>query len=43
MVHVSKYFDDNLQLDPRSNFAKRTVNSEYIFERFLRDYNPDNE
>ena len=43
MVHVSKYFDEAHQIDPKSLFAKRVVNSEKIFEPFLRDYNPDNE
>ena len=43
MVHISKYFDEKNQLDPKNPFAKRTVNSELIFEPFLREYNPDNE
>ena len=43
MVHVSKYFDEAHQIDPKSLFSKRVVNSELIFEPFLRDYNPDNE
>ena len=43
MVHISKFFEEKYQLDPKNTFAKRTVNSELIFEPFLRDYNPDNE
>ena len=43
MVYVSKFFDEANQLDKKSSFAAKVVNSESIFYPFLLDYNPENE
>ena len=40
---MAKYFDESHQLDPKSPYSRRTVNSEAIFDQFLLQYNPDME
>ena len=43
LVKVAEYFESTNQLDKDSEFAKRIVNAEQIFESFLLQYNPESE
>lgn len=39
-MQVAKYFDNKSQIDKHSEFAKKIVSAETIFESFLLKYNP---
>jgi hypothetical protein len=41
LCHVQKYFDSKYQLD--KPFSSKVINGEFIFEDFLKSYNPSNE